>query len=188
MAQPDGTTLITHFRSSQATRAALVGRERELGQLVASLEAAARGEGGSYVVAGEAGIGKTRVADALSDAAAARGTRVAWGRCWEAGGAPAHWPWVQVVRSLVEELDADALAQFAIVRLPGQAEDLDVARIGFEQPLQDFNRRRLARPIGAKQAEALAAVDVKGQSVHGHHIAVAFHQIVTTDAEHGGIL
>ena len=22
-----------------------------------------------------------------------------WGRCWEAGGAPAFWPWIQIVRA-----------------------------------------------------------------------------------------
>ncbi len=31
--------------------------------------------------------------------------RVAWGRCWEGGGAPAYWPWVQVLRSLVVHPD-----------------------------------------------------------------------------------
>ena len=31
--------------------------------------------------------------------------RVAWGRCWEGGGAPAYWPWVQVLRSLVVQQD-----------------------------------------------------------------------------------
>jgi hypothetical protein len=34
---------------------------------------------------------------------------VAWGRCWEAGGAPAYWPWLQAVRSLVRDLGADDL-------------------------------------------------------------------------------
>ena len=23
-----------------------------------------------------------------------------WGFCWEAGGAPAYWPWIQALRSL----------------------------------------------------------------------------------------
>ena len=27
------------------------------------------------------------------------------GRCWEAGGAPAYWPWVQSLRELVRESD-----------------------------------------------------------------------------------
>ena len=31
------------------------------------------------------------------------------GRCWEAGGAPAYWPWVQSLRSYVRESGRDAL-------------------------------------------------------------------------------
>ena len=27
-----------------------------------------------------------------------------WGRCWEAGGAPAFWPWVQAVRTYVRDV------------------------------------------------------------------------------------
>ena len=27
--------------------------------------------------------------------------RTFWGRCWEAGGAPAYWPWVQVLRAVL---------------------------------------------------------------------------------------
>jgi tetratricopeptide (TPR) repeat protein len=32
--------------------------------------------------------------------------RVRWGRCWEGGGAPAHWPWIQVIREVVADSDA----------------------------------------------------------------------------------
>ncbi|MGH2742701.1 MAG: hypothetical protein ACRDN8_09505, partial [Thermoleophilaceae bacterium] len=31
------------------------------------------------------------------------------GRCWEAGGAPAYWPWVQSLRMYVEEAEPGAL-------------------------------------------------------------------------------
>ena len=34
---------------------------------------------------------------------------VLWGRCWEAGGAPAYWPWIQSIRGLLRDLDSDAL-------------------------------------------------------------------------------
>ncbi len=52
---------------------------------------------------GEPGIGKTRLADESARLAIAKGMRVRWGRCWEGGGAPAHWPWIQVIRELVAE-------------------------------------------------------------------------------------
>src|SRR4051795_699350 len=111
MAPRDAAAMLTHFRSAEATRPRLVGRERELGELFGALDAAAGGDGSSFLIAGEAGIGKTRIADALSDGARARGVLVSWGRCWEAGGAPPYWPWVQVIRALVEDLDADALRE-----------------------------------------------------------------------------
>jgi AAA ATPase-like protein len=58
------------------------------------------GEGGvAFMIGGEAGSGKSRLADKLARDARRRGARVVWGRCWEAGGAPAYWPWVQVLRS-----------------------------------------------------------------------------------------
>jgi predicted ATPase len=34
---------------------------------------------------------------------------VLWGRSWEAGGAPAYWPWVQSLRSYVRSRDREAL-------------------------------------------------------------------------------
>jgi hypothetical protein len=36
--------------------------------------------------------------DELAAQATTRGVLVLWGRCWEGEGAPAFWPWVQVVR------------------------------------------------------------------------------------------
>ena len=51
------------------------------------------------LLAGEPGIGKSRLAEELATRARDRGARVLVGRCWEAGGAPAYWPWVQALRS-----------------------------------------------------------------------------------------
>src|SRR5207245_1475164 len=38
-----------------------------------------------------------------------RGIKVAWGRCWEAGGAPAYWPWVQSLRACVRGAGSEEL-------------------------------------------------------------------------------
>jgi hypothetical protein len=73
------------------------------------LEDALGGRGRLLLVAGEAGIGKSRMADELAARARERGMRVVWGRCWEAGGAPAYWPWVQSLRALIRNADADQL-------------------------------------------------------------------------------
>ena len=77
----------------------LVGREAELDELSAALGDAAEGRGRLFVLSGEPGIGKTVLADALAARARSEDTLVLWGRCWEGGGAPAYWPWVQVIRA-----------------------------------------------------------------------------------------
>jgi DNA-binding NarL/FixJ family response regulator len=90
---------------------AFVGREAELVALTTDLDAAAAGRGGVVLLAGEPGIGKTRLAEELAAQAAARGVLVLWGRCWEGEGAPAFWPWVQIVRAYIETADPAVLRQ-----------------------------------------------------------------------------
>jgi DNA-binding SARP family transcriptional activator len=92
-------------------RAAFVGRERELGELLAGLDAAFAGRGSLFLLVGEPGIGKSRLADELIGRAKARGARVLIGRCWEAGGAPAYWPWVQSLRAYIREIDPETVRQ-----------------------------------------------------------------------------
>ena len=86
-----------------------VGRETELDELLAGLESALSGRGRLVFLVGEPGIGKSRLADEVMVRARARGARILVGRCWEAGGAPAYWPWVQSLRAYVRESDAAEL-------------------------------------------------------------------------------
>ncbi len=86
--------------------AAFVGRERELTELRAAFATAAAGRGCLFLIAGEPGIGKTRLAE---EAAGAVGIPAVWGRCSEGGGAPAYWPWIQVFRRLGSDIDPTAL-------------------------------------------------------------------------------
>jgi predicted ATPase len=86
-----------------------VGREAELAGLTADLDAAVAGRGGVVLLAGEPGIGKTRLAEQLAAQATACGVLVLWGGCWEGEGAPAFWPWIQVVRAYVRAADPAAL-------------------------------------------------------------------------------
>jgi DNA-binding SARP family transcriptional activator len=86
-----------------------VGREAEIDALAEGLDDAFSGRGRLLLLVGEPGIGKSRLADELVGRARARGARVVVGRCWEAGGAPAYWPWVQSLRALLPGVDADTL-------------------------------------------------------------------------------
>ena len=71
-----------------------VGRKHELEILRGAFEQAAAGHGRIVMLAGEAGIGKTRTAQELAVQAAGEGAVVLWGRCPEEAGAPPYWPWV----------------------------------------------------------------------------------------------
>ena len=65
------------------------------------------GKGGAWLIGGEPGIGKSRLLEELARASRA-GVDVLWGRAWEAGGAPAYWPWIQVLRALLQSQDGAA--------------------------------------------------------------------------------
>jgi len=90
-------------------RNAFVGREHELSTLMAALDEALAGEGRLVLIAGEPGIGKSRLAEEVGRHARRRGARVYVGRCWEAGGAPAYWPWVQALRAYIRDSDPEAV-------------------------------------------------------------------------------
>ena len=78
----------------------LVGRDGELAALDAALDGALGGRHQIVLLAGEAGIGKTSLAREMAARARERGATVVWGAGWDGGGAPAMWPWAQVVREL----------------------------------------------------------------------------------------
>lgn len=82
-------------------RERMFGRDRELATLSAALDEALAGTGRLMLIGGEPGIGKTRLAEALSELAEARAVPVAWGRFPELAGAPPYWGWTQLLRSLL---------------------------------------------------------------------------------------
>lgn len=132
-----------------------VGRVSELAELHGALEGAARGHGRACLIAGEPGIGKTRLCDRLSSEAAGLGMHVLWGRCWEAGGAPAYWPWLDVLHSLAATLnDAELTAALGegaaafVELLPSMRERLPAhALAGSELRSGDEARFRLFRAV-----------------------------------------
>jgi DNA-binding SARP family transcriptional activator len=86
-----------------------VGREAELAALLSALDEARGGRGTIFLLSGEPGIGKSRLADEVAAHATERGVAVLRGRCWEAGGAPAFWPWTQPLAGYVRGADPEEL-------------------------------------------------------------------------------
>src|SRR5206468_3674977 len=81
-----------------------VGRARELAELSPAIDDAVAGRGRFFLISGEGGVGKTRLADELASRAKDAGARVLWGRCSKHGGAPPYWPWTQALRGLDVDL------------------------------------------------------------------------------------
>jgi DNA-binding CsgD family transcriptional regulator/tetratricopeptide (TPR) repeat protein len=89
---------------------AFVGRANELERLRAALDATTRGDGRVVVVAGEAGVGKTRLVSEFQAAAGAQGATVLEGACLDVGaGALPYGPFVEILRDLVRSTDAARL-------------------------------------------------------------------------------
>ena len=76
----------------------LVGRDRELATLRTHLDAALAGRGSLVLIGGEAGIGKTALAEALLAEAAVQGALVLVGRCYDLSETPALRPLGRGVR------------------------------------------------------------------------------------------
>jgi predicted ATPase len=143
-----------------------IGRERELEELRTALDDAVAGRGRLVLLVGEPGIGKSRTAEEVAALAQERAAEVLLGRCYEDEGAPALWPWVQIIRGYVgARADADLGAALGAeaaeiaqmvpeirARFPGlpspPARDADSARFRLFDGMATFlGRAARARPI-----------------------------------------
>ncbi|MFE2052376.1 AAA family ATPase [Streptomyces sp. NPDC059459] len=104
----------------------LVGREDELARLDDVLERARSGEARAVLIAGDAGVGKTRTLDEVAGRAAAAGTTVLTGHCVDLGdvGLP-YLPFTEVLGALAadERFAAVLAAHPAADRLLGGGSD-----------------------------------------------------------------
>jgi DNA-binding NarL/FixJ family response regulator len=89
---------------SSSRSGAFVGRARELAALGQAFDAARDGRPGAAVVVGEAGIGKTRLAEAFAASVAGSGARVMTGACLELGAAIPYLPFAEMLRELLRDL------------------------------------------------------------------------------------
>jgi DNA-binding SARP family transcriptional activator len=102
-AAPPATT------AGKADPVRLVGREHEQRELREAVGRLGAGQGGLVLVVGEPGIGKTALLGSLRREAVSAGIPAYVGRCPETAGAPAFWPWVQVLAAIGEHASDDAL-------------------------------------------------------------------------------
>ncbi|MFG2038052.1 ATP-binding protein [Dactylosporangium sp. NPDC048998] len=155
----------------------LVGRGAEERRIAERVELAAGGAGGVLLVAGEAGLGKTRLAERAAELAAGRGLAVAWSRCVEASATPAFWPWAQVLRALPDSGDGRRLLDVLAGRGESswRAGDPDTARFHLHETVADTLRLHAsARPL-LIVIDDLHAADASSLQLLAH-LAPALHR------------
>jgi len=89
---------------------AFVGRQAEMECLSLGLSQALGGDPQTFLLLGEAGMGKTRIIEEFAHRAAVRGVSVLVGRCREEEGSPAFWPWIQILRTHIESGHQETLS------------------------------------------------------------------------------
>lgn len=170
-----------------------VGRVQILDRAHAALDSALAGHGRILLLVGEAGIGKTRTAELLSDRARAARAEVAaiWGLSSEA---PTYWSWTCILRQLAEA-DPRALASMRgsqrsvlapllsgekAVVAPPRATPSDAARFALFDVAQAFLARvARTRPLlivlddlHAADAESIGLLEFVGRSLASLPIAI----------------
>jgi class 3 adenylate cyclase/tetratricopeptide (TPR) repeat protein len=132
--------------SSGALEPPFVGRGDELSLLRLLYERTARESRPNLVtVVGPPGIGKSRLADELTQALNGRGARIVRGRCLPYGDGLTYWPLAEILRADAGILDSDApnavlakARERLLPRFPGDeaigTTEILLSSIGVEQP------------------------------------------------------
>ena len=117
----------------------LIGRERERAQLLQSLNQAKTGSGSLVLLLGDAGVGKTRLAEDALAAARRLGCQTLVGRCYEQAGTPALIAYTEVLEEASRLMPAAAFRQAVAASAPELAKlmpELNRLFPGLAPPLQ----------------------------------------------------
>src|SRR5258708_4047676 len=134
----------------------IVGREPALAELGGYLGKARRNERQVVFITGEAGIGKTALADEFERRARADapGIRIAHGQCVEGyGGLEAYYPWLEAVGQLCRGPEGESVVRILANQAPTWLEQFP-ALVNREQPemlerhVLGATRERMLREIG----------------------------------------
>src|SRR6266545_4479686 len=138
----------------------LIGRVVELGRLDATLGRVVQGRPQVVLLAGDAGVGKTRLLLAFAERARGRGMRVLAGGCVELGDiGVAYLPVVDALRELADDPGEAKLLAGIAVTAPGLGRLLP----GVERlELAPFSRAELAEHLEAIAGGSLPAEQVGG--------------------------
>lgn len=112
--RPRADAATRRARSADRSLDGFVNREDELARMSVALDECLAGRGSLTTLEGPSGIGKTRLAAVIAAKGRAAGVSVAWGRCWEGGGAPAFWSWTQALRELIDQLEPGDVKALAV--------------------------------------------------------------------------
>ncbi|MCI0486359.1 MAG: protein kinase [Blastocatellia bacterium] len=121
------------FRSlARLAGGVFVGREQEISALQEGLNDAIAGQARLFMLIGDPGSGKTRTTEQLAIYARLRKAEVLVGRCYEGEGAPAFWPWVQIIRTYAQERSPESL--FSVMSLCASEIARVVPEVGSKLP------------------------------------------------------
>ena len=106
----------------------LAGRHAELERLRALLDAVAGGEGGTLLIEGATGVGKTRLARTFLQMASSKGMRVLSGAAYEYEGHLAYQPFAEAIDHYLSQAEAESLQNPITHFIPQDGGDLQQAK------------------------------------------------------------
>src|SRR5262245_18769025 len=163
------------LRNPTVSSPTLIGREAQISLLAGRLAQVRGGQSRVALIAGEAGIGKSRLAADIKARAMQRGGRIAQGRCFERDRAFPYAPLVDLLRACCAGRAADELERMLgpvaceLVKLLPELATLlpDITPSPAHDPLQEKQRlfqalthfvRQLAGPAGGPAAQPLLVI------------------------------